>query len=191
MSASKTESIFSNVPDDGDEGMRYQIIRTGPKGIKGPIVTSHDPLGLYTHWAGGRTLPCVKKACEHCEQNVSRRWYGFLMVYSIKQDRQYLFEYTASAASTVVQYWEKHRTLRGAAISGERQGGRPNGRLTLFLTPPKSEAEPLPKAPERVSLLSQMWSVPLSEFLEPQSATKKQAEEFIEQIRPTLRAVNE
>jgi len=191
MSASKNDSIFSNTPDEGDEGMRYQILRTGPKGIKGPIVTSHDPVGLYTHWAGGRTLPCVRKKCELCEQNVARRWYGFLMVYSLKQDRQYLFEYTAAAAATVVDYWERHRTLRGARLSGERQGARANGRLTLFLMPPMPEIDPLPKAPNRVALLSQMWSVPLEQFLEPQSAAKQEAAEFIDRIRPAIKDAGE
>lgn len=188
MSASKIDSIFSNLPDDGDEGMRYQIIRTGPKGIKGPIVTSHDQLGLYTHWAGGRTLPCVKAKCECCEQNIARRWYGYLMVFSIKQDRQYLFEYTAAAAPTVDAYWVKHRTLRGAKLAGERQGDRANGRLTLFLSPPQSDVEPLPKAPERIALLSQMWSVPLDQFLAPQTNAKLEAAEFIDKIRPTLKS---
>lgn len=207
MTTSSNASIFSNAPNDGDEGMRYQILRTGPKGLTGPIVTSHDPLGLYTHWMGGRTVPCIQSNCDHCnakiptkrhqsglqthvvndievpctnqpcepcEQNAARRWYGFLMVHSFKQDRSYLFEYTASAAAAVVSYWETHRTLRGAKISAARQGNRPNGRLELFLTPPAAEADRLPKAPNRVDLLAQMWSVPLEAFL---NEPKRQADE--------------
>lgn len=190
MTTSKPDSIFCSAPNPGDEGMKYTIIRTGPKGIKGPIITSHDPLGLYTHWAGGRTLPCVRHDCEQCEQNAARRWYGYLMVYSLKQDRQYLFEYTAAAAETVVRYFAKHRTLRGAQLIGERAGARANGRLTLYLHTPKAENDPLPKAPNRVALLSQMWSVPLESFLEKQPPAVEAADTSITAIRSEPRDAN-
>lgn len=167
MSASKPPTIFCNTPDEGDRGMKYAIVRTPPKGLKGAIVTSHDPLGMYTHWHGGRTSPHVGTPCELCDANVSKRWYGYLMIYSIKQARQFLFEYTGSPAESVVEYWVQHRTLRGARLIAERQGARANGRLSLFLHAPAPGAEPLPIAPNRVLLLSQMWQVPLNDFLSP------------------------
>lgn len=160
----KPTPIFSTAPPTQDEGMRYQILRVPPKGLSGPIITSHDPIGLHTHWTGGRTVPCVQDNCKHCEENCSRRWYGYVMIYAQKSDRQFLFEYTAACAHTIVEYFNSHRTLRGARIDAVRQQGRPNGRVVLYLRPPVAEMERLPAAPNRVSLLSQMWTVPLELF---------------------------
>ena len=174
---SKPPQVFSRQPNDGDQGMRYEILRVPAKGLSGPIITSHDPIGLYTHWTGGRTIPCIQSKCEHCDANVSRRWYGYIIVYSQPRDRQFLFEYTASSANTIVEYFNQHRTLRGAKIEAIRHGNRPNGRLVLYLRPPVTEMERLPQAPNRVTLLSQMWSVPLDQFAQdkpPAAATTKQ-----------------
>lgn len=58
-----------------------------PQGKKTPIFNSQyrgflralgDPVGVFVHWASGRTLPCLKGGCRHCSAGEPARWAGYV-----------------------------------------------------------------------------------------------------------------
>jgi len=170
MAAQKKHGSEWNMqPDSSDRRNRYQIMRTPPNGIRNLIILSHSPLGRYTHRWKGRTVPCREIDCRACEQEIDRRWYGWLFVKIKKTDQIVCFEYTSAASEAVMQYFNRYRTLRGARLDAWRKNDKANGELGMSIFPPKEHAEAVPVAPSREKFLSVLWdvSIKLTEAAEP------------------------
>lgn len=155
---------WSLQPDEDETGMQFQIERVPKQGMRGLHILSHDPLGARIHWIGSRSMPCIGDTCRLCHDGNPRRWYGWLAVQTTSTGRTFILEYTSAAAFQVNEYFNEHRTLRGAQIELWRKPQRANGRLCLFIRPGITDRTTIPKGPSRKTILAQMWGVDLNNF---------------------------
>jgi len=148
----------NNAPDDAD---RYTatLIRVKPgRPIRG-ICASPHLLGCWTHWFGGRTIPCEAPDCVPCANQVSRRWHAYLHLYSTSTHHSAILEITALAARDLEPYIEVHHTLRGAEIDVQRSNQRPNSTLIITARPADLQRYTLPEPIDIIAAMSRMWEV--------------------------------
>lgn len=78
------------------------------------VILSRVQLGVWIHWNGQRNVPCVGEHhfCRNCNDDVERRWRGYLAVKPDMGRGIGVIEYTDRAA----QRLEKRLTGKAAAI---------------------------------------------------------------------------
>jgi hypothetical protein len=151
------KAIFSRRPDPTHVSVRYDIVRTPPKGsIKG-IILARELTGATTHYWHGRTLPCSGPNCPACQENTPARWYGYVPLMSKATNRIVIFELTSSATPAVDTFLGTYKTLRGARLEAFRIPQRSNGRVVIELQPPADPDEDLPNSPDIEGPLLAMW----------------------------------
>jgi hypothetical protein len=151
----------NNAPDEAD---RYTatLIRVKPgRPIRG-ICASPHMLGCWTHWFGGRTIPCDQPDCIPCESQTSRRWHAYLHLWSPASHHSAILEITALAARELEPYIEQHHTLRGAEIDVQRSNQRPNSPLIIVARPADLQRFQLPEPLDIIAAMSRMWEVNVS-----------------------------
>ncbi len=151
---------FTNEPPPETKGYALPIVRTPAHGKFEAIVTSDDLIGTNTHWWGGRTVPCEAPECEACHNGSPFRWHAYCSCYNPNTGLHVLYEVTAQAAETLVQYRRSHNTLRGALIRAYRWRSAPNGRVVLRATPSATPHDVLPKPPNLLKILAILWKFP-------------------------------
>ena len=65
-SLSPEADFWQRRPDPDDTGIKYEIVRVGPKGLSGVVILSYDVVGTNLHYYAGRSTPCVDDACPAC-----------------------------------------------------------------------------------------------------------------------------
>lgn len=155
---------FSNVPPADPRGPALQLVRTPTHVAFKAIVTSDDLLGCFTHFWRGRTLPCDVDDCEACRQGMPFRWHAWVSCWTPKPARHLLFEMTAQAAETFVQYRDANEGLRGCEFTAWRPSRKPNGRVYVTTRKGPLFDHQLPKAPNLIQCLSIIWHVALPSF---------------------------
>ena len=142
-----------------DMPLRYEVYRAGAKGHAQVIVLSHDVEGAYTHYWRGRSSKCSGDDCEACNQNVSRRWRGYLVVANPRSKEMSLLELTPAAMPPVDAFFKTHRTLRGALLSTRRIPAKENGRLHSTIQESCYEMDSFRKPPSVRLLLQKLWGL--------------------------------
>jgi hypothetical protein len=150
---------FSNAPPADQKEFALPIMRTPAHGKFQAIVTSEDLLGCNTHWWGGRTVPCEAPDCEACREGSPYRWHAYCSAFIPKTAIHVLFECTAQASETLVQYRVAHGTLRGCLIDAYRWRSAPNGRVIIRATPAAQPPDTLPKPPDLLKVLTVIWQL--------------------------------
>jgi len=150
---------FTNTPPADPKGYALPIVRTPSSGKFSAIVTSDDLVGTNTHWWGGRTVPCDAPDCEPCRNGCPYRWHAYCSAYNPRTAVHVLFECTAQAAETLVQYRRAHSTLRGCLIEAYRWRSAANGRVVMRATPAAQSPDTLPKPPDLLKVLSIIWQM--------------------------------
>ena len=150
---------FSNRPPEDPRGNALPLLRTPPTARIQAIVTSVDLIGTFTHYWHGRTMPCDTDDCEACRKGVPFRWHAWMSVMPSAKYRHALFEMTAQAAQTFVEYRETHGTLRGCLFEAWRPSRRPNGRVFVSAKPADLSKLTLPKPADLIACLSIIWNV--------------------------------
>ena len=122
-------------------------------------ILSERVFGLYTHWNGKKSSPCLKDPaeCQGCKRGYSTRWKGFLHVLNVQTQRQLIFECTAFATSLFLDQVEDRRHLRGLRVLCERSRGADNGRLKMTLLPGTTSFIDLPVEVCPLATLEKLW----------------------------------
>lgn len=93
------------------------------------IVLSEGITGVYVHWFGRRTGPCLgseNNVCPFCKLDVPRRWEGYLGGYSERTGKVYLIHLSKEAARSCPAIATGKSNLRGSRIIIERKGRAAN-----------------------------------------------------------------
>lgn len=131
------------------------IIRVPAAGHMGGILCDHTPAMVYTHWHGGRTVPCTKE-CTPCDEGSPRRWHAYAQLYSPSSHRLCVIEMTDACRGVIYRYLENEKTTRGAQISLTRRGSQRNGKLSLSITKAKETID-LPPEIDLLQWLCELW----------------------------------
>jgi hypothetical protein len=148
-----------DIPTD-DRHRTLSIIRTPPKGYICGIITSEHPVGCYTHYTTGRTLPCEGPTCPYCAKGTGNRWHGYLGLFLPTQAKHVIFECTAHAAQTIRDYLELVPKLRGTKLAAERRSYKANSAVLLNLSPANLAGIALPDEPDIRRILTIIWQLP-------------------------------
>lgn len=147
-----------DVPDR-PEHAGWSIVRTPPTGVLSLVCISRGFTGVWTHWWGGRTIPCRVSNCPAHDAGHSPRWHGYLLCEVPETKARVLFEFTEHAAATFAQELRERKTLRGLCFRASRSRARSNGRV--LITPVKrigSSARLPAEVPIR-QVLSLIWGL--------------------------------
>lgn len=66
--------------DEGQPSPRGPSARIFNTSRKGFVRLLGPPVGVFVHWAFGRTVPCLGGACLHCRNGLPSRWAGYAPV---------------------------------------------------------------------------------------------------------------
>lgn len=152
---------FSTTPPKDPRGVALPLLRTPPVATLRAMATSSDLIGCHTHFYHGRTMPCDVDNCKACKDGMPFRWHAWLSAKMANTHQHFLFEFTAQAAETFVQYREAHGTLRGCIFEAWRPSRRPNGRVHIRTKPGDLSEVTLPDEPNLISCLSIIWNIAL------------------------------
>lgn len=155
-----TMPLWNNAPPETDNRFAHRIVRTPPDKPLIGIVTSEHPVGCYTHYANGRTVPCDGvDNCDACKAGFAWRWHGYAAVLLTDKLEHVIFEYTAPPAKTFAAYIDQYENLRGCYFQAIRPGKRPNSRVVVKAVPADLQKWRLPDAPDLKQLLCHIWGV--------------------------------
>ena len=151
---------FTNSLPPKTENRGYDLRRTPPdKPIKG-IITSNDIIGCYTHWWGGRTVPCEDENCEACKANTPSRWHCYLSILEAGSRDHFIFECTGKAALPLIEWRNSHGTIRGTHLTASRPKRRRNARVEIILRPFDISGIIVPEAPDLARAMAVIWQIP-------------------------------
>jgi hypothetical protein len=155
---------WSNQVPARDKSHGFDLVRTPADGTFQAIVTSEDLIGCFTHYWGGRTVPCEGDPCPACEKLQSSRWHGYLSCFNPRTREHVLFEFTQKAAFALAEYRDAHGTLRGCHFQAFRPKRRKNSRVVIECKPADLTKITLPKPPDLVRAMSTIWQLPATAF---------------------------
>lgn len=158
---------FETTPPVDPNGQPLPIHRTPSKGMLVGIVTSKTLLGTYTHYYGGRTVPCTHESCEACRDGTPYRWHAYLSAYSFERKLHFLFECTAAASDAFVRYASENESLRGCVFQARRSSSRMNARVQIECHKYSGADRDLPPPADLVSALARLWNIPVTQILMP------------------------
>lgn len=154
---SPPSAIWFDEPGPEDEPLGFDIFRTPTRKPFRAIVLSHRPVGSYTHYAGGRSRPCLGDGCSICEHGQRPRWHGWLAVCDRKTFRRALFEYPRGADESLREALRRYDSLRGHEIRASRRRPEANARVVLEVSATLVDLDTLPPEFDVRSALVRIW----------------------------------
>lgn len=152
---------WTNLPPEDTRGKALPLIRTPQGKSLCLIATAENLIGCYTHYWGGRTLPCEAPNCKACDEGQPYRWHGYLAAWNPNLNKQYIFEFTNQAAEEFVLYREHHGTLRGCNFIARRMGSSANAKVEIRTKPADLNVIQLPPEPNVIRAMSMIWGLPI------------------------------
>jgi hypothetical protein len=148
---------WKNRPPKPNEFGGIRIMRI-PKG-KGLdlLITSATLVGADTHFAQRRTIPCSGPACALCLDGSPVRWHGYVSICSTRLSAQGVLELTALAATPLIDYQDRHGSLRGASLRAARTGNHDNSPVHCSVNPSDIDLRTLPPAVHLEQFLAVIW----------------------------------
>lgn len=153
--------VYSNTPPADPRGRPLPIRRTPAARPLVVVITSEDLVGCFTHYYGGRTVPCEAPDCPACQDQTPYRWHAYIGVLETRTHEHVLLELTAQATDPLIAYRARHGTLRGCLIEATRAHNRQNGRVVLRCKPADLQQINLPPPPSIERALSILWNLPI------------------------------
>jgi len=151
---------FSNQLPPESETKGFDLKRTPPDSPLKGLITSDDIVGCYTHWWGGRTVPCEGDSCEACHNSAPARFHCYLSLCLNGSRQHVIFECTSKAADVLVDWRNTHGTLRGTLLTAHRPKRVKNSKVELLLKHVDLTATILPKPPDVRQALCVLWKLP-------------------------------
>lgn len=125
----------------------------------GPPV--QNAAGLLVHVHDGNEIACDGPGCEACKKGIPYRWHAYLSIFIRETGLHAIFETTAQAAKTFVEYRNAHGNLRGCLFESRRLNSKPNGRVLIRTKPADLTILRLPPEPDLTACLAIIWDFPL------------------------------
>jgi hypothetical protein len=148
-------------------GIRLLRVPAG-RSLEG-ICTTPELIGCNTHYWHRHTTPCLGPSCPACLDGQPARWHGFVGYWSPSAHCQNVLELTALAAQPVIDYQDRHGTLRGATLKASRIGNRPNSPVQTVISPTDIDLRTLPKPIDLTKFLAVLWSLEKQDPTTPSS----------------------
>jgi len=152
---------WSNAVPTDPRGQGLPLLRTPAGRTLTAVVTSTDLIGCNTHFWGGHTMPCEAPECEACQAGVAYRWHGYLAAFNPADQLHFIFEMTAQAAQTFINYRNEHKTIRCCQFQAYRWQQKRNGRVILKCEPSAIVPSALPRAPDLGKIMAIIWRLPI------------------------------
>jgi len=151
---------WSNQLPSTDRHIGFDLRRTPHDHPLTAIVTTEDMIGCYTHYWGGRTVPCEKPDCPACNATVPFRWHSYVSAFDPKTRDHFIFECTANAAKAFEDHKAAHSTLRGCYFIACRPKRSKNSKVEITTKPADLARITLPNPPDLIKALSVIWRLP-------------------------------
>ena len=171
--------VFTSRPPEETEGRGLPLLRTPAHGKINACITSPFLLGCYTHYWGGRTVPCEKPKCEACEASMPYRWHGYVSAILRNSREHVLLEFTAQACDALDAYTTANGQLRGCAIECFRRPATANGRVIVKAIRAELGEMILPDPPDIPKMLCKMWNIVEPDVRDSANPEKPDRKRFI------------
>lgn len=166
--------------DPNEDDLPYiATVTLGAKAKGRGVITCTEPYECYTHYIGGRTLPCMERDCGACAAGRPARYEGFVSLVWMAGRKHEILRMTKNAMFMLKSGMIDSNDYRGTIINVERKTGRANGRVVVFVEPVCIEIAKLPSAPKLEKYLSRIWRVDGIEVLEGDQAYIAQYTQFL------------
>jgi len=167
----------------GEEDLPYLEVKTlRAKGSVRCAITCHQLYECYTHFIGGRTLPCVEDGCAGCKAARPARYEAFASVVTLPDRKHQLLRLTRNAVLMLKSGVGPVTSLRGVFMLVERKGSRENGRLCVEVSSDTVPTERLPESPVIFAHLSRIWRIDGLEVLCDERAFVAQLQAFVDDV---------
>lgn len=121
------------------------------------LVTCRRLRGVYTHFLGNRTQPCMKLNCEGCQKNLPHRWEGYVSLWTATPCKHVLVRLTEAAVNDMHGSAPDWTNIRGLHLSVERASSRANSRLLAKVSVYENNQVRLPEEPDLIAHLVLIW----------------------------------
>lgn len=121
------------------------------------VVTSEGLYECFTHFVGGRTLPCLEEECAACGDRRPARYEAFLSAVWSGRKGHFIVRLTENAAADLLRAIPRPGSMRCHCVTLMRHGKRANGKLTATVETTPYEGSRLPAAPDLALHLSRIW----------------------------------
>lgn len=147
-------------PGDAPNPITLRLLRTPIGRPTELIITSHRPIGTFTHFYKQRTVPCEHPdPCPPCSEGHSARWHGYLAALQQPHREHVIWEYTSTLHQPILDYLAEYPSLRGALLTAKRLKPHPNSRQAIWVRPPSYDNPPLPDPPDLAKILLHIWGI--------------------------------
>jgi hypothetical protein len=135
----------------------FERLRAGVT-LKG-VITCTAPYDSFTHYLGGRTLPCSgTEDCPGC--GLKRKgWELYLSLWTVTPSKHVITALTPSAARELSDAAPDPNDLRGYFIELRRINTKNNGRMLCSLDQPEFKRHGLPPAPDVRAHMYKIWGL--------------------------------
>ena len=149
--------------DDNHETVRrknlWQLRRTPRGGEIKCYIVSTKPVGVWTHFYGGGTMPCEGDNCVACADHQSARKHWYIAVIGQKDGEKFMLEMTDRGADAIIQVIESKATLRGRYLRTYRINNKPNGPVESITGDLAPSHITIPNEPNLKQCLSIIWGL--------------------------------
>lgn len=116
--------------------------------------------GVWTHWNGKKSMPCVKPECEcaGCVNKQPKRWKAYLHAYDHARRCQVFLELTPTATRSLLEQIGRGVSLRGATITVTRTSSD-KGRLLVQVNDVPTIPSMLPEVKDPLKTLLDFWEI--------------------------------
>lgn len=161
-SAQRPSVSWDNSPPSVDQ-LYIPILSPIPGQILRLVVLGDRPVGVWTHYRGARSGPCLEPAaeCEDCRRGSPRRWKAYLAAWDPSHSRYVLAELTTHAVRQNPLLGKDGPNLRGALLYLERVGKHTNAPVKADLRRPE-KAEQLLGSFDVHRALMRIWGRPFT-----------------------------
>lgn len=148
---------WDNRPNHSHRANKLKLIRTPRAGKINAVILSTHATGVWTHYFGNRTIPCLDSGCQGCEHKRQRRQHCYVSIWFPEEDKRELFECTAEAGHELLCMAEENQPIRGRTIRAWRTGRAANSPVEIELGPDLSHKYKLPPEPDVPAALRTIW----------------------------------
>lgn len=138
----------------------FELKRTPADGPLRAIVTCNDLSVCWTHFWGGRTVPCETPNCPACEAMSPSRAHCYLSAIDGGTREHFLFECTTVAAVPFNVWRESYGTLRGCLFQAIRPKRRRNAKVEITCKMVELTKIILPEPPDVPRAMAVIWQLP-------------------------------
>lgn len=139
----------------------YRLVRTPKRGSMEVVASSFRTIGIMTHYFDKRTYPHRLVDCPACACNQKMEFHGYFSGYILGNNQKVVVELTERVDGIVMDWWAKHRTLKGARIKFSRMGDSPSSRIHVQFHDQFAENIKPVTEQELREVLCHVWRLPL------------------------------